>query len=88
MSNQTQQENKPTPLESLKSNWFIIVFFMGMAVTWGSFSQKDKVQETRIEILEAKIEKIDDGLNRVNENLAKINTSLDFILQGLEKLSN
>lgn len=87
MSNQPQQQNKSTVLESFKSNWFLIVFFMGMAVTWGSFSQKDKVQETRIEILEAKIEKIDDGLNRVNENLAQINTSLDFILEGLDKLN-
>lgn len=45
-------EQKLTPIQSLKENWFIIVFFMGMAVTWGSFSQKDKVQEARIEILE------------------------------------
>ncbi len=49
-----------TAFQTLKDNWFLIVFFMGMAVTWGSFSQKDKVQEARIEILEVKAEKNDD----------------------------
>lgn len=84
----TQIEKNSNAIEILKNNWFLIVFFMGMAVTWGSFSQKDKVQEARIEILEAKTEKNDDGLNRVNENLAQINTSLRFILEGLDKLKD
>lgn len=79
-------ENKPTAFQTLKDNWFIIVFFMGMAVTWGSFSQRDRVQETRIDILETKTEKNDDGIQRVNENLAEINTSLKYIQTSIDKL--
>jgi hypothetical protein len=66
---------------------FLIVFFMGMAVTWGSFSQKDKVQEARIEILEVKAEKNDDGIQRVNENLVELNTSMKYIQTSLDKLT-
>lgn len=80
-------ETKPTAFQTLKDNWFIIIFFMGMAVTWGSFSQKDRVQEARIEILEAKTEKNDDGIQRVNENLAEINTSLKYIQTSIDKLA-
>jgi uncharacterized coiled-coil protein SlyX len=80
-------EQKLTPIQSLKENWFIIVFFMGMAVTWGSFSQKDKVQEARIEILEAKVEKIDDGLAGVNEKLVEISTSLGYIQKAVDELA-
>jgi hypothetical protein len=76
-----------TAFQTLKDNWFLIVFFMGMAVTWGSFSQKDKVQEARIEILEVKAEKNDDGIQRVNENLVELNTSMKYIQTSLDKLT-
>ncbi len=83
----SSESQKPSPLQSLKDNWFIVIFFLGMAVTWGSFSQKDRVQEARIEILEAKTEKNDDGIQRVNENLAEINTSLKYIQTSIDKLA-
>lgn len=76
-----------TAFQTLKDNWFLIIFFMGMAVTWGSFSQKDKVQEARIQILEAKTEKNDDGIQRVSENLAEINTSLKYIQTSIDKIA-
>lgn len=85
---ETTKKTNTTAFQNLKDNWFLIVFFMGMAVTWGSFSQKDKVQEARIQILEAKTEKNDDGIQRVNENLAEINTSLKYIQASFEKLTD
>ena len=87
VNNFMSNESRPTALQTLKDNWFIIIFFMGMAVTWGSFSQQDKVQEARIDILEAKTEKNDDGINRVNENLAEINVSLKYLQASVDKLS-
>ncbi len=74
-----------SPLDTLKNNWFLIVFFMGMAVTWGSFSQKDKVQEARIEILESKVEKTDDSVRDIGNTLVEINTTLKFIQEKLNE---
>lgn len=82
----SSETSKPTAFQTLKDNWFIIVFFMGMAVTWGSFSQRDKVQEARIDILDAKVEKIDDGLAGVNEKLVEITTSLGYIQKAVDSL--
>ncbi len=78
-------QDMKSPLDTLKNNWFLIVFFMGMAVTWGSFSQKDKVQEARIEILESKVEKTDDSVRDIGNTLVEINTTLKFIQEKLNE---
>ena len=79
----SQQTPSPTAFETLKNNWFLIVFFMGMAVTWGSFSQRDKVQEARITILENKIEKTDSAVGEIGKTLVEINTTLKFIQERI-----
>lgn len=81
----SSDKNTSNPLQSLKDNWFIIVFFLGMAVTWGSFAQKDSVQEARIEILESKIEKVDSTIRGIGNTLVEINTTLKFIQEKLNK---
>lgn len=75
-------------LDNLRSNWFILAFLVSMGITWGTFTQKDKVQEARIEILEAKVDKLDDGLAGVNEKLVEITTSLTYIQKALDQLSS
>lgn len=79
------EKSVQNPLQTLKDNWFIVVFFFGMAVTWGSFAQKDSVQEARIEILESKIEKADSTIRDIGNTLVEINTTLKFIQEKLNK---
>ncbi len=95
MSTESDHNNKRSgqvvnilSLDGLRSNWFILVFLVSMGITWGTFTQKDKVQEARIEILEAKVDKLDDGLAGVNEKLVEITTSLTYIQKALDSLSN
>lgn len=70
--------------QSITKHWPIIVFFLGMAVTWGRFESRINTQEAKISALELRQEKTSDSLSSIQGDLREIKTSLKFIEQKLQ----
>lgn len=71
-------------LTEITKHWAIIVFLVGMAVTWGRFESRINTMETKLTALEIKQEKSADVLSELQGDLREIKTSLKFIEQRLK----
>jgi len=71
-------------LEFLAKYWFLVFFIGGMAVTWGSFSQRINILESRVIILESNEKETRLNLSDVKGGIIRIETSLQFIKEKLD----
>lgn len=78
------EPQKQSFLQLISQYWFLILFLGGMAVTWGSFSQRISVIESKITIIETRQEKADEIITSVQGDLREIKTSLEFIKERLQ----
>lgn len=65
-------------------HWPIVVFFAGMFITWGVFSNRIQNTEQQIAVMKAEQAKTSGSVSDVRESLAKIETSLEFIKERLK----
>lgn len=70
-------------LDLLSEYWFLIFFIGGMAVTWGSFTNRINTIESRTNILETRIQEASNSLNEVKGGIIRIETSLQFIKEQI-----
>lgn len=68
-------------IKGLKSHWVIIVFFLGLAVTWGTMLTKISNIETRLDKTEIQQQLSATSIQAIRESQARIETKLEFILQ-------
>ena len=68
----------------IAKHWAIVVFFIGMAVTWGVFSQRIATLEAQQSVIELKVQQNDTNLADVKGGLIRIETSLEFIKEKLD----
>jgi hypothetical protein len=69
---------------NLIKHWPILLFFLGMAVTWGRFETRINTIESSQIALELRQEKTSDVLNTLQGDIREIKTSLKFIEQKLQ----
>lgn len=68
----------------LVRHWPIIVFFAGMLVTWGVFSNRISTLESQTLVLKAQVDKTETAMSEVKVGITRIETSLQFIKEKLD----
>ena len=71
--------------KTIKQNWFIIVFFGGMILTWGRFESELGDHTQRIDNIESKSAVVDVSLVEVKTQLAQIQVTLEFIKENIKR---
>lgn len=70
--------------QNVTKHWPVVLFLLGMAVTWGRFESRINSLEAKISALEIRQEKTTDVLVTLQGDLREIKTSLKFIEQKLQ----
>lgn len=68
----------------IAKHWPIFLFMIGMAVTWGVFSNRITNDESRLNKLESNQEATAQTLVDIETNLATINANIEFIKQKVQ----
>jgi len=69
----------------LKEYWFVIIFFGGMILTWGTFTANFQSVTRRVSNIEEKQDTITDDISNIKSSLVGIEVSLDFIVEEVRK---
>jgi len=72
-------------LKILKEYWFVIIFFGGMILTWGTFTANFQSVTRRVSNIEEKQDTITDDISNIKSSLVGIEVSLDFIVEEVRK---
>jgi len=83
MSEVESQSNNT--LKFLKEYWFVIIFFGGMILTWGTFTANFQSVTRRVSNIEEKQDTITDDISNIKSSLVGIEVSLDFIVEEVRK---
>lgn len=67
-------------LEAAKDYWVILVFFFGLAVTWGTMLTKIGNIEVRIDKVEQQGSLSATSIQSIRESQARVETRLEFLL--------
>lgn len=65
-------------LSNIKGYWVIIVFFLGLAVTWGTMLTKISNTESRLDKIEIQQQLSAQSIQAIRESQARIETKLEF----------
>lgn len=74
-----REPQKPSAIEVIKNYWFIIAFFLGMAVTWGTFITKFSSIESEVNTIKIEAKADQAVLTTLQIDIREIKTSLEFI---------
>lgn len=76
---QGKQPKEDYFVSDIVQHWPILLFLLGMAVTWGVFSNRIANDDTRLDKIESKQEVTDKTLIDIRTDLATINANIAFI---------
>ncbi len=65
-------------INNIKGYWVIIVFFLGLAVTWGTMLTKISNTESRLDKIEIQQQLSAQSIQAIRESQARIETKLEF----------
>lgn len=70
--------------DSVMKYWPIILCFLGLAVTWGTFLARFSSAEADISKLETRVSETDTTLTTIRVDISEIKTSLNFIKEKVK----
>lgn len=71
-------------INSLSKHWFLLVFIVGMAITWGRFETKLQAVEVRQDNMDSKLSLVESSVGDIKGDLREIKTTLQFIKERLQ----
>lgn len=71
-------------INSLSKHWFLLVFLVGMAITWGRFETKLQAVEVRQDNMDSKLSLVESSVGDIKGDLREIKTTLQFIKERIQ----
>lgn len=68
-------------IDTIKGYWVIIIFFLGLAVTWGTMLTKISNTESRLDKIEVQQQLSAQSIQAIRESQARIETKLEFVIK-------
>lgn len=67
-------------MDSIRKNWVIFMFFLGLAVTWGTMLAKISSIEVRLDKVEEQSSLTATSIQSVRDSQARVETKLEFLI--------
>lgn len=74
-------------LKTIRDNWFLIVFFGSLIVSWTTYTTRVNVLESTVYDIKSQQSAITQGYQTLTNNVVQINAKLDVLTEFIKKLN-